>query len=371
MDAEVVVDGISKRFGDVVAVDGVSFSVYRGEILTLLGPSGCGKTTTLRIIAGLEKPDRGRVYIGGRDVTELPPQKRDVCLVFQEYAVFPHMSVYENIAFGLKIRGFSLDDVRRVVSEAAEMLDLSEYLEKRAGRVGLSEQQKIALARCMVVKPRVLLLDEPLTLVDARTRERMRRELREIQRKIGITMLYVTHDQLEALMLSDRIAVMNRGKLVQVGTPIEIYDNPQSLFVAQFIGSPTMNFIEGILKRYGESFILEKDNLRIPLSDVAKLYNLENLVDREIVIGFRPEDGFISTEGAIEGSIEVVEVVGDKLALHVKVFRDVMIKVYTTIYDEVGIGSKVRLSINPNKIHVFDRASGVKPPYTGAEHGVS
>lgn len=370
MNADVVVESVSKRFGDVVAVDGVSFDVYRGEIFTLLGPSGCGKTTTLRIIAGLERPDRGRVYIGGKDVTDLPPQKRDVCLVFQEYAVFPHMSVYENIAFGLKIRRISPSDVGKRVSEVAEVLELTEHLEKRAGRVGLSEQQKIALARCMVVEPRVLLLDEPLTLVDARTREKMRRELREIQRKIGITMLYVTHDQLEALMLSDRIAVMSKGKLVQVGTPIEIYDNPQSLFVAQFIGSPTMNFIEGVLRKYGGSFILESGNFRIPLDDVAKLYNLENLMDREVVIGFRPEDGSIDAKGAVEGSVEVIEVVGDRLALHVRVFRDVVLKVYTTIYDDVVIGSKVRLSVNPNKVHVFDKVSGRKPLPTGVGHGI-
>ncbi len=367
MEAEVVVNNISKRFGDTVAVDRVSFEVYRNEVFTLLGPSGCGKTTTLRIIAGLERPDTGRIYIGGIDVTDLPPQKRDVCLVFQEYAVFPHMSVYENIAFGLKVRKASSDTVHRKVVEAAETLGLTQYLSSRAGGISLSEQQKIALARCMVVEPRVLLLDEPLTLVDARTRERMRRELREIQRKIGITMLYVTHDQLEALMLSDRIAVMNRGRLVQVGTPIEIYDNPQNLFVAQFIGSPTMNFIEGVLRKYGESFILERDDLKIPLDNLAEYYDLERLVDREVVVGFRPEDSSIDVKGTIEGSIELIEIVGDKLALHIRVSRDVILKVYTSIYEDISIGSKVRFLLNPSKVHVFDKATGRKPLLIGAK----
>ncbi|MEM1771885.1 MAG: ABC transporter ATP-binding protein [Ignisphaera sp.] len=370
MEAEVAVDSVSKRFGDTVAVDGISFEVYRGEIFTLLGPSGCGKTTTLRIIAGLEKPDTGRVYIGGRDVTDLPPQKRDVCLVFQEYAVFPHMNVFENIAFGLKVRRIPSNDLRKRVVEVAETLGLTDYLNSRAGRVGLSEQQKIALARCMVVEPRVLLLDEPLTLVDAKTRERMRRELREIQRRIGITMLYVTHDQLEALMLSDRIAVMNRGRLVQIGTPIEIYDNPQSLFVAQFIGSPTMNFIEGVLKKYGGNLFLERDDFKMPLDAIAKYYDLEQLVDREVVISFRPEDSSIDAKGALEGSIELIEVVGDKLALHIKVLKDVVVKVYTSIYEDVAAGSKVRVSLNPGKVHVFDKTSGRKPLPIGGEHGI-
>lgn len=371
METEIVVNNISKRFGDTIAVDGVSFDVYRGEIFTLLGPSGCGKTTTLRIIAGLEKPDTGRVYIGGRDVTELPPQKRDVCLVFQEYAVFPHMSVYDNIAFGLKVRRLSHDTIHKRVVEVAETLGLTQYLGSRAGSVSLSEQQKIALARCIVIEPRVLLLDEPLTLVDARTKERMRRELKEIQRRVGITMLYVTHDQLEALMLSDRIAVMNRGRLVQVGTPAEIYDNPQNIFVAQFIGSPTMNFIEGVLRKYGGSFILERDDVKISLESLAKYYDLESLVDREVVIGFRPEDSSIDVRGDAEGIVELIEVIGDKLALHVRVFRDVMLKVYTPVYEDISIGSKVRISLNPSKVHIFDKTSGGKPPSIGVEHGIS
>jgi len=358
MNIKLKVQNISKRFGNLIAVNNVSFDVYEGEIFTLLGPSGCGKTTTLRIITGLEKPDTGRVYIGDRDVTDLPPQERNVCLVFQEYAVFPHMSVFDNIAFGLKIKRYPMNEIRKRIYELAEMLELTKYLNYKAGKLGLSEQQRIALARCIAIEPEVLLLDEPLTLVDAKVKERMRRELKKLQREFKKTMIYVTHDQLEAMMLSDRIAVMNKGRLLQVGTPSEIYDNPKNLFVALFIGSPTMNTLDGKLVYEEGRYILAKENISIDLTKLMVHYrDIHKYVNRDIVIGFRPEDVYIDKDGILEGVIDLVEVSGDKLTVHVKVSKDVSIKVFAPIYTQLKIGDKVRLSFNIEKVHIFDKVT--------------
>ncbi|MEM1719772.1 MAG: ABC transporter ATP-binding protein, partial [Desulfurococcaceae archaeon] len=255
----VKVENVTKRFENVVAVDKVSFEVYKGELFSLLGPSGCGKTTTLRIIAGLEKPDEGRVYIDGVDVTGRPAREREVCLVFQEYAVFPHMSVYDNIAFGLTNRKIPKAEIYEKVKEVADLLDLTNYLSFKGGKLGLSEQQRVAIARCLVVKPKVLLLDEPLTLADAKIKEKMRRELKKLLKDLELTVIFVTHDQLEALMISDRVAIMRKGKIVQIGSPGEVYDNPINLFVATFVGSPTINLLEGVLEVSDRELVFKTD----------------------------------------------------------------------------------------------------------------
>ncbi len=358
---KVRVVNVTKRFGDLVAVNNVSFEAYEGEIFTLLGPSGCGKTTTLRIISGLEKPDSGKVYIGDSDVTALPPQLRNVCLVFQEYAVFPHMSVYDNIAFGLKVRRVPKEELSKKVRELAEVLELTDRLNAKAGKLGISEQQKIALARCMAVEPEVLLLDEPLTFADAKVREKMRRELKKIQRELGITMIYVTHDQLEAMMLSDRIAVMNKGRLLQVGSPIEIYDSPQNLFVARFIGSPTINTIEGVLVREQERFLIKRDEVAVDVSEFVSSYqSVENILGKDVVIGIRPEDVYLSVNGPIKGIVEVVEVYGERLAIHVRISKELVLKALVPVHEVVAEGEEVRLSFNPEKVHVFNKVTEEK-----------
>jgi len=353
------VENIVKTFGKTIAVNDVSFEVYEGELFTLLGPSGCGKTTTLRVIAGLEYPDRGRVYIDNVDVTDLPPRDRNVCLVFQEYAVFPHMSVYDNIAFGLKSRKISKLDIDKKVREVAELLDLQKLLWQKAGKIGLSEQQRTAIARCIVVEPKLLLLDEPLTLVDAKIRERMRRELRKMQRDLGVTMVFVTHDQLEALMLSDRIAIMREGKLIQIGTPQEIYDNPVNLFVASFIGSPTMNFLEGVLRVFEDKLILESDvKIDLMRGVDTRPYNL--LDGKKVIIGFRPEDAFISPEGLIKGVVQHTEIAGDRKIIHVKVSDKCSIRVFVDLYALIGIGDVTSIQVNPLRLHIFDKETGLK-----------
>ncbi|MEM1679333.1 MAG: ABC transporter ATP-binding protein [Ignisphaera sp.] len=236
---------VSKRFGSIVAVDRASFDVERGEYIVILGPSGCGKTTLLRIIAGLYDPDEGSIVIDGRDVTPLPPHKRGVSLMFQSYALFPHMNVMENIVYGLKVKKVPLNDARRKVKEIASLLGIDDLLDRYPHQLSGGQQQRVALARALVVEPKVLLLDEPLSNLDAKIRARIRHELRNLLRGLKITTIHVTHDQEEAMALADRIIVMNLGRVMQIGSPYEVYRNPRTLFIADFIGST--NFVEGIV----------------------------------------------------------------------------------------------------------------------------
>ena len=245
---------VTKKFREVTAVDRVSFTVEKGEFFVLLGPSGCGKTTTLRIIAGFEVPDEGRIYFDNEDVTEKKPYERETAMVFQNYALWPHMTVFENIAFGLKLRKLSWDEIKKRVEWALELVKLKGHEHKYPHQLSGGQQQRVALARALVVEPKVLLLDEPLSNLDAKLRITMREELKELQRKLGITTIYVTHDQVEAMTLADRIAVMNKGRILQIGSPEEIYNNPANLFVATFIGRS--NLIEGIAEGYDGDYII-------------------------------------------------------------------------------------------------------------------
>jgi len=240
---EVKLQKVTKRFGKVVAVDNVTLSIKEGEFFTFLGPSGCGKTTTLRVIAGLEYPDEGRIFFDNEDVTDLPPYKRNTGMVFQNYALWPHMTVFENIAYGLKIRGYSKSEIRKRVLEVLDLVKLRGLEDRYPTQLSGGQQQRVALARALVIEPKVLLLDEPLSNLDARLRVEMREELKRLQKKLKITTIYVTHDQEEALVISDRIAVMNQGRIMQVGEPNEVYRRPKSLFVATFLGRCSL--IEG------------------------------------------------------------------------------------------------------------------------------
>ncbi len=246
--ATVKLVNVVKRFGDVIAVNKVSFEVRHGEFFALLGPSGCGKTTTLRLIAGLEEPDEGEIYIDGRVVNNLHPKDRDVAMVFQNYALYPHMKVYDNIAFPLRVRkkelGLTNEDIRQAVLRVAKMLKIEELLDRYPSQLSGGQQQRVALARALVRKPKVWLLDEPLSNLDAKLRLMMRAELKRLQRELGITTIYVTHDQAEATSMADRIAVMNEGRILQIGRPEELYLRPRNIFVATFIGSPPANVIE-------------------------------------------------------------------------------------------------------------------------------
>jgi ABC-type sugar transport system ATPase subunit len=264
--AHVVLDGVGKRYGgDSFAVRDLNFAIARGEFLTLVGPSGCGKSTTLRMIAGLEEITEGELRIAGRRANDLRPRDRDIAMVFQGYALYPHMTVGANISFGLKIKGVPEAERRRKLAWALEILDLCGLEERRPSDLSGGQRQRVALGRALVLEPQVLLLDEPLSNLDAQLRLRMRTELKDLHRKLGFTVIYVTHDQAEALMLSDRIAVYDQGKLVQLGTPDEVYHDPRSQFVAGFIGSPPMNFFSGV--RSDATLGVRPEHLSVSYSD--------------------------------------------------------------------------------------------------------
>ena len=317
---------VVKRFGAVNAVDGVSFTIDRGEIFTLLGPSGCGKTTTLRLVAGLEEPDGGEISIAGKPVADparglhLPPERRHLGMVFQSYAIWPHLSVFENVAFPLRVRRESNDAVHRRVDHALDIVGLGGFAERGATQLSGGQQQRVALARALVYEPEILLLDEPLSNLDAKLREQMRAEIRGLQKKLGLTILYVTHDQVEAMTLSDRIAVVNRGRFEQVGRPEEVYETPRSAFVAEFLGR-TVSFEGRVIKNHGGAAIEFPGG---PANRSIALPSLENFAaGAPIKITMRPEDIEIDASpgrnsGALTGQIEQVAYLGDRLEYHVK-----------------------------------------------------
>jgi multiple sugar transport system ATP-binding protein len=354
--ADVKLEDISKRFGKVIAVDHISLYVRDKEFIVLLGPSGCGKTTTLRIIAGLEKPDTGRVYIGGVDVTDLHPSERDVAMVFQNYALYPHMKVYDNIAFPLRLRKYSESEIRRKVLEVAKMLRIDDLLDRYPRQLSGGQQQRVALARAIVRNPKVFLMDEPLSNLDAKLRVYMRAELKRLQKELGVTTIYVTHDQAEAMTMADRIAVMNKGRILQVGEPMEIYRKPANVFVAGFIGSPSMNFVDGIIKKYDNKIYFESSDFKLDITDLKSVLP-ENIVGLEVILGIRPEDVVVSfkeNKGYIKGTIYVVEPLGSDTILDVKL-NETMFKIRIIGSVKANIGDPVWINIPLNKLHLFDK----------------
>ncbi len=303
---------VVKRFGRTVAVDRVSFSVEKGELFTILGPSGCGKTTTLRLIAGLEIPDSGKIYIGGRDVTWNKPYERNTAMVFQNWALWPHMSVFDNIAYGLKIRKIPRDEIRRRVKRILEIVGLEGLENRYPHQLSGGQQQRVALARALVIEPEVLLLDEPLSNLDARLRISMRGEIRSMQRRLGITAIYVTHDQEEAMALSDRIGVMNRGEMIQIGSPEEIYRNPRNLFIATFIGKTSV--IEGTIVETDRDTI-EIETLGGKIWAQWRSQETPSKGARAAVV-IRPEESSILTQPrgqCLEGILRSTSFLGDRI----------------------------------------------------------
>jgi len=296
---EVELQCVTKRFGDVSAVEAVSLSVPHGEFLTLLGPSGCGKTTLLRMIAGFESPDAGRIFLKDQDVTELPPFRRDVTTVFQHYALFPHMNVFENVAFGLERRRIAADEIKHRVAEALEMVRLTGVDKRQPSELSGGQQQRIALARAIVLEPRVLLLDEPLAALDLKLRKQMQLELKSLQRRLGISFIYVTHDQEEALTMSDRIVVMNAGRVEQIGRAEEIYERPLTEFVAGFIG--VSNIIEGVVHSSNRTSIIRIGDAQIAATSDGLA------TGQRVRLLIRPEKISISSEGSEERVSGVIE----------------------------------------------------------------
>ncbi|MEM1610384.1 MAG: ABC transporter ATP-binding protein [Sulfolobales archaeon] len=349
-----------------MAVDNISLDVRKGEFLVLLGPSGCGKSTTLRIIAGLEKPDSGRVYIDGVDVTDLPPRERNIAMVFQNYALYPHMKVFDNIAFPLKLKRLPKEEIRKRVKMIAEMLKIEDLLDRYPRQLSGGQQQRVALARALVKEPRVFLLDEPLSNLDAKLRLYMRVELRALQKKTGITTIYVTHDQAEAMSMGDRLAVMNAGRIIQVGTPDEVYSSPEDLFVAGFLGSPPMNLFEAKVEALGSSIILYSEGITIKL-EKSFIKNPALTKYSKVIVGIRPEKIFLSKtrlETSVgRGVIHIVEKLGGDIIYNIRIGRETLLKartvaMHTPEHEGFAENEEVWINAKPEDLYFYDVESG-------------
>ncbi len=360
--AQVVIRNLGKSYGEVAAVRDVSLDVSEGEFLVLVGPSGCGKTTTLRMIAGLEDISDGEIWIGDRMVNELPPKARDIAMVFQNYALYPHMSVFENLAFGLRRRKLARKEIEQRVREAAEILSIQELLQRKPRQLSGGQRQRVALGRAIVRHPQVFLFDEPLSNLDAKLRVQMRVELKRLHGRIGATAIYVTHDQVEAMTLGDRVVVMCDGTVQQVGSPIELYRQPANRFVAGFIGSPAMNFLQVSVEAAEDGTWVQSGALRLRLGK-AQARRLASHGDRQITLGVRPENLRIAMPGEPTGStfgsvVAVVEQLGSDLLLDLDVGGSPMTARVDPLL-EVTVDQPLRLSVDLDRLHFFDPASGM------------
>jgi multiple sugar transport system ATP-binding protein len=342
--------------GAAAAVDSINLSIETGETVALLGPSGCGKSTTLNMIVGLDQPTSGDIRIDGRSILKVPAGKRNVGLVFQDYAVFISMTVRQNLAFGLDIRGVAKAEIAKAVEEVAELLDMTDRLDARARDLGGSELQRIAIGRTLVTKPDVLLLDEPLSNLDAVARLAMRRELRRLQNEIGLTIIYVTHDQIEALSLADRIAVMKDGKIVQADKTSSICDTPNHLFVAAFLGSPPMNLIPGRLERRGDGLILRQDAFVLPVRETLPAGAI--VTEGQFTLGIKADSIRITPVGTspLVGQVLFVERRGPEVILTVDV-ASVHLKAIVPATTSLDVGEKTGLEVDPDSLLFFDAAT--------------
>src|SRR6266550_3485562 len=353
--ATVTFEHVSKKYGDVTAVDDLQLAINDGEFMVLVGPSGYGKTTSLRMIAGLEEITSGQLKIGDRVVNDVPPKDRDIAMVFQSYALYPHMTVRDNMAFGLKLRKLPKADIEKRVNEAAGILSLEKLLDRKPKELSGGQRQRVALGRAIVREPAVFLMDEPLSNLDAKLRVQTRAEIARLHQRLGTTMVYVTHDQVEAMTMGTRIAVMDKGELQQVGTPQDLYESPRKLFVAGFIGSPAMNFVN--VERDGD--FVKGDGMAFP---VPTRYKGGMNGASTLVAGFRPEHlelGELPNSATIRAKADVVEFLGDEELLHVSVQGhegDVVAVVSSE--NRVKPGDVLDLKLPLEKLHLFDQASG-------------
>lgn len=361
--ATLSIDNVTKRFGNTEVIHGVSIDIDDGEFIVIVGPSGCGKSTLLRMVAGLETVTSGCVKINDVDVNDKEPMDRDIAMVFQNYALYPHMSVRANMAYGLKIRKASKSHINQKVEEAASLLQLSEYLDRKPRQLSGGQRQRVAMGRAIVREPSVFLFDEPLSNLDAKLRVQMRLEIKQLQANLGVTSLYVTHDQVEAMTMADRMIVMNEGFAEQIGTPLEVYENPASLFSAQFIGSPAMNVLDGQIV-----------DQRVRLSNGAELpVSAELLPDKsfkgQVHVGVRPEHlriderkviGDMPSEGALLLNIQSAEALGATTLIHglVNGLNEPFTVSLPGIFHDALSGTVNKLSIVPQKLHLFSKDTG-------------
>jgi multiple sugar transport system ATP-binding protein len=333
----------------------LDLTVPARKMVVLVGPSGCGKSTTLRMVAGLEDPTAGQILIDGRDVTQVAPAERDIAMVFQSYALYPHMTVFDNMAFGLRIRSLAPVEIRKRVTAVAENLGLTPYLDRRPKALSGGQRQRVAIGRAVVRQPKVFLFDEPLSNLDAKLRVDMRREIARIHRASNATAMYVTHDQIEAMTLADRIVVLKDGVVQQIGTPVEIYEQPANRFVAGFFGTPSMNFLAADLAQTGGQRSARGTGFEIPLAQLPSLRPAQAIADR-IVVGIRPERLSLSHRGdhvAVSGEVAMREVLGAEIVLHVESAAGPL-TVRTDAGTTAQAGETVQVWIDPHAIHVFD-----------------
>ncbi|MCL5960495.1 MAG: ABC transporter ATP-binding protein [Chloroflexi bacterium] len=355
--ARIVLDNLRKEYGDLVAVNDMSLEIKDGEFVALLGPSGCGKSTTLKMVVGLEMPTRGRLLIDDVVVNDKTPKERNIGIVFQEYAIFPHMSPYDNIAFGLRVKKMPEAEIKKEVDRVSEILDLGEILQKKTRKLNVGELQRVAIGRTIVTQPAIVLLDEPLSNLEAALRARTRAELKKLQRDLKQTTIYVTHDQVEAMSLADRIAVMSRGVLQQYDSPEVIYNQPQNRFVGNFIGSPPMNFMECALDKQNGKIFLDQGGFKLDVTDWRDLLE-QHATSSDLLFGVRPEHIHVNDSSGdgewFKGQIYAVEPLGSETILDVKM-GDAMIRAMVHAAYQAQVGADVWVEFDRTKIHVLDK----------------
>ena len=349
--ASVVVSDVRKSFGTTPVLHGVNVTIEDGEFVVLVGPSGCGKSTLLRMIAGLENITSGEIRIGDRVVNNLPPKARDVAMVFQNYALYPHMTVAANMAFSMRLRGAPKDETETRVKRAAEILGLSALLERYPRQLSGGQRQRVAMGRAIVRDPQVFLFDEPLSNLDAKLRVQMRTEIKELHQRLKTTTVYVTHDQIEAMTMADKIVVMNGGRVEQIGAPLDLYDRPNNIFVAGFIGSPAMNFLKGAIRANGTVGFEGPGGARLPLAAAPTGSD-----GRPAVYGVRPEHFTIADDGA-EATVHVVEPTGSETQIVARIGTQDIIAVFRDRHD-VKLGDKIHLRPRASAAHLFDKDTG-------------
>ncbi|MFZ5922486.1 MAG: ABC transporter ATP-binding protein [Chloroflexota bacterium] len=360
--ASVTYDHVFKEFGNVTAVNDMNFKIDDKEFLVLVGPSGCGKTTALRLLAGLEEITRGEIRIGDRVVNDVPPKDRDIAMVFQSYALYPHLSVYENMAFGLKLRKMPKDEIKRRVGEAADILGIQDLLDRKPRQLSGGQRQRVAVGRAIVREPKVFLFDEPLSNLDAKLRVQMRAEISKLHHRLQTTFIYVTHDQVEAMTMASRIAVITKGILQQIDTPQVLYDRPDNLFVAGFIGSPAMNFFRAKLRRADGRLMVDTGDFAVAIpQDRHDTYR--NYIDREVIFGIRPEDihdpNFLPANihaETINVKVDVTELMGNEIFLYLVSGPNT----FTARVDprtRYQLGDTGMIAFNMDNFHLFDPES--------------
>src|SRR3954466_5799936 len=349
--ASVQINDVRKSFGGFEVLHGVTVPIEDGAFVVLVGPSGCGKSTLLRMLAGLENITSGTISIGDRVVNNVQPKERDIAMVFQNYALYPHMTVADNMGFSLKLRGAAKEEIDRGVKRAAEILALTPLLERYPRQLSGGQPQRVAMGRAIVRDPQVFLFDEPLSNLDAKLRVQMRIEIKELHQRLKTTTIYVTHDQIEAMTMADKIVVMHDGLVEQIGAPLELYDRPANLFVAGFIGSPAMNFVRGTIDVNGAPSFRAANGISLPLGAVPA-----NFDGRPAVYGIRPEHFVIADDGA-EADVQVVEPTGSETQVVAKLGGEDIIAVFRERH-QFKPGDKIRLKPNPGLVHLFDEATG-------------